>query len=152
MSEKAPTKLLFVCSGNICRSPLAEGIARAYALERNRNIVAKSAGTLHILDRPADPKAVAVAAEIEVDIEAHRSQGITQELVDWSNYTLVMEYMHAEYIRDQFENVGELLMLGGFAGRMEIADPIGGWKFRFRRSRDEIDLCVKALIDRLPAD
>lgn len=145
-----PWRVLFVCSGNICRSPMAEGLARSYAARRERVLEARSAGTLGIVDRPADPAAIGVCAELGVDIGPHRSQAITPELVAWADYILVMEYAHAAWIRAKYPAVGEkLLLLGTFGTTAEIADPIGGWRFQFRWSRDEIKKCVEAFVDRL---
>lgn len=145
-------RVLFVCSGNICRSPMAEGLARAYAMRRGRDLHAKSAGTLGIIGRPADPYAAAVCAEIGVDIYTHRSQGVASELIAWSDYVLVMEYAHAAFVRSKYPEVGEkLLLLGAFGKATEIGDPIGGWQFQFRWSRDEIKQAVETFIDRIPA-
>lgn len=144
-------RVLFVCSGNICRSPMAEGLLRSYAEARQRGVEVQSAGTLGIRNAPADPYAVAVCAEIGVDLGAHRSQALTQELVSWADYILVMEYAHAAAVRGMNPDLGEkVLLLGGFGRAMEIADPIGGWKFQFRWSRDEIKVAVEMFLDRLP--
>ena len=148
-----PHHVLFVCSGNICRSPMAEGLARAYAAATRRSMEVRSAGTLGIIDHPADSKAVAVCAEVGVDISGHLSQGLSEDLVSWADYVLVMEYGHARHLRDHYPEVGDdLLMLGAFGGLFEIEDPIGSWKLKFRRSRDEIDRCVRAFVDRLPPE
>ena len=144
--------MLFVCSGNICRSPMAEGLLRTYAAARERPVEVKSAGTLNIIDVPADAYAVGVCAELGVDLGSHRSQGVTRELLAWADYILVMEYAHAAAVRALLPEVGEkVLLLGGFGRSMEIADPIGGWKFQFRWSRDEIKVAVEMFLDRLPA-
>lgn len=130
---------------------MAEGLARDYAARRGRRVETKSAGTLMLQDRAADPYAVAVCREIDVDLSQHRSQGVTDELIAWCDYALVMEYQHAATIRDRHPEVGEkLLLLGSFAGIMEVPDPIGGWKFQFRRSREQIKKCVEQFIDRIP--
>ena len=143
--------VLFVCSGNICRSPMAEGLLRTYAEIRQRPVEVRSAGTLGIREAPADAYAVAVCAEIGVDLGGHRSQALTPELVAWADYVLVMEYAHAAVVRTMMPEVGEkVLLLGGFGRAMEIADPIGGWKFQFRWSRDEIKVAVEMFLDRLP--
>ena len=113
----------------------------------------QSASTLGLEDRPADPHAVAVCAEVGVDIGDHDAQPLTDELIDWADYVLVMEYRHAAHIREHHPQAGEkVLMLGNFGGNApEIADPIGGWRFQFRRSRDEIQRCVHGFMRRLPA-
>lgn len=147
-----PWRLLFVCTGNICRSPMAEGIARDYAQKRGRLVEVRSAGTMGLVGHAADSKAVAVCGELDVDLSAHRSQAIVSDLITWADWVLVMEFAHATHIREKFPEVGEkLVMLGSFAGLFELADPLGGWKFQFRRSRDEIRRCVESFVDRLPA-
>ena len=100
---------------------------------------------------PADPKAVAVCGEIGVNIDSHRSQGVTNELVDWADYILVMELRHAQYVREYHPQVGEtkVLMLGTFGGQYEIPDPVGGWKFQFRRSRKQIERCISGFLGRV---
>ena len=147
-----PYRLLFVCTGNLCRSPMAEGLAREYASARGRELDTASAGTLGLVDRPADPKAIAVCREVNVDLSQHRSKGLDDALVAWADYVLVMELAHAEQIRERFPAIGEkLVLLGSFGGVMEVRDPLGGWKFQFRRSREEIARCVQGFMDRLPA-
>jgi len=130
---------------------MAEGLADAYAASRGRDILCRSAGTLGIVARPADPKAVAVCADMGVDISHHLSQGLDEELVEWAEFVLVMEFHHAQLVREHYPDVGDkLLLLGTFGGMGEIPDPIGGWRFRFRRSRDDIRRCVEGFVDRLP--
>lgn len=151
MSTANPYHVLMVCTGNICRSPMAELLCRDYAEARGRVMEVRSAGTAGLIDQPADPKAVAVCRELDLDLSAHRSQGITDELIAWADYVLVMEYAHASYVREHFPAVGEkLMLLGTFGGMVEIADPLGGWTFRFRRSRNDIKKCVDGFVDRLP--
>lgn len=146
-----PYRLLFVCTGNICRSPMAEVIAISYAGERMRPVKVQSASTLGLDGRPADPKAVAVCKEIGLDLTQHRSQPLTGEIIGWAEHVLVMEYAHAQFIRENHPEVGDkLMLLGTFGGMLEIADPIGGWKFKFRRSRKDLQRCVEGFIDRLP--
>ena len=113
---------------------------------------ARSAGTLMIEGAPADPHAVAVCAELGIDIAAHRSMGLTQELLEWADWVLAMEFKHARFVREmaaESRGVGEVVMLGHLAGQMEIADPVGGWQYQFRRNRDVIGQCVSALMQRL---
>ncbi len=151
--DPRPYRLLFVCTGNICRSPMAQGLARWYADTTGRALEIRGASTLGLADYPADPNAVAVCAELGVDIGGHRSVPLSQVAIDWADYVLVMEFHHATHIRQHHPSVGErMLMLGNFGGVPEIADPIGGWRFQFRRSRDEIRRCVEAFIERLPRE
>lgn len=146
-----PARVLFVCSGNLCRSPMAEGLARAHAEARGLAVEFRSAGTLGIVDQPAEPNAVAVCAELGVSLADHRSQAVTDENTAWADLIAVMEYDHAKTLRENFPaSHDKVVMLGTFGGVDEVADPIGGWRFQFRWSRDEIKRCVSTLVDRLP--
>ncbi len=147
----APWNLLFICTGNICRSPMAEGLARHYGHQRGIPLVASSGSTLGLLDRPAHKHAVKVMAEAGMDIRDHKSQPITGEMVDAADHILVMEIQHAAKLRERFPQAdGKIMLLGTFGGGVEIADPLGGWRRRFRKSRDEIRHCVETFVDRLP--
>lgn len=143
-------RLLFVCTGNICRSPMAEGLSLKIGHEFGRDVAARSASVIGLIDRPADPKAVKVCREIGVDLSAHVAQPLSPDLIAWADYVLVMELGHAEQIRETYPEVGEqLYLLGTFGGTLEIKDPYGGWTWTFRRSRKEIELCVREFLRRV---
>lgn len=142
--------LLFVCTGNICRSPIAEGIAPVKGGSLGLTIDAKSAGTLGLQNKVADPKSVKVCKEIGIDISSHRSQGLTNELIEWSTYILVMERRHARHLRHHFpESQNKILELGTFGGLAEVPDPIGGWIFKFRKCRRQIDKCLQNFLEQI---
>lgn len=130
---------------------MAALLARDYATRRGWELETASAGVLGLKDRPADPGAVRAMAEIGLDLREHRSQGVDAELMRWADYVLVMELTHASELRRRFpEAEDKVLMLGNFGGKLEIADPLGGWRWRFRRSREEIQGCVEGFLDQLP--
>lgn len=143
--------LLMICTGNICRSPIAEGLAPMIGRELGLTVHTKSAGTLGLRERPADPKSVKVCAEVNVDISSHQSQGITQELVDWATYILVMERRHASHLRKHYVHVEDkVIELGTFSGRSSVPDPIGGWTYKFRGCRKQIDKALRRFLEQLP--
>ncbi len=114
-------------------------------------MLVQSASTMGLLDKPADHKAIAVMGEVFLDLTSHLSQPLTEDLVVWADYVLVMEYRHAHHIRKNHPVVGEkLMMLGSFGGFNEIEDPIGSWKYKFRKTRDQLSHCVEGFVDRLP--
>lgn len=130
---------------------MAEGYARAYGARRGWLIEARSGGVLGLIDKPADPLAIRVMNEIDIDIEAHRSSGVTEEMMQWAKYVLVMELHHASKLRERFpQHEDKILVLANFGGMMEVSDPIGGWRWRFRRCRADIIKCVEGFLDGLP--
>ena len=136
-----PRRLLILCSGNICRSPMAHGMAEAHARHSDTAMEVRSAGTLMIEGAPADRRAIRVCEEVGLDITAHRSQGLTAELVTWADRILVMEMAHDMAVRQLCPEIGEdkLHLLGGFIGLTNIEDPIRSWFIGpFRTARSEI--------------
>lgn len=131
---------------------MAEGLAIAAGKASGRSVDARSASTLGLVDRPADPHAVAVCKELNIDIASHKSRPVLAEDVEWADYILVMALHHASAVRDAHPQADhKVLLLGTLGGALEIADPIGQGKTRFRSARDEIKRCVDALVSRLPS-
>ncbi len=143
--------LFFVCTGNVCRSPMAEGIARHLAAVAGVDVVVSSAGTTASANEPASSEAVAVCREIGVDLSAHRSQPISAELVRAADHIFVMEHNHAEWIREFYPEAAEkVLLLGVLAGGAEIDDPYGAWfRSTYRKTRNRIEIAVSAFMQRL---
>ena len=151
MEESRPYHLLFVCTANICRSPMAEGLARDYERRRGWAVRCRSGGIMGLVDKEAATNAVRVLREINIDISNHLSSGISDEMVQWADHILVMELRHAIKLRERHDNLGtKVLQLGSFGGLVEVADPVGGWRWKFRRSRDDLQRCVEAFMDNLP--
>ncbi len=125
--------ILLVCSGNACRSPMAEGLLKKklYLLYRDK-IKIHSAGTLGISGSPATPFAIAVAKEKGVDILAHRSKGVTAAMMREADIILVMTGIHKNYLDQLFPDCqSRIVLLTNFAlpeseqKNMPITDPIG---------------------------
>lgn len=145
-----PLRLLFVCHGNICRSPMAEVIAVARGDLVGLPVEARSAGILGIIDRPADPKAVAVCREVGLDLTHHRSQGLSDDLLRWADWVITMDPSQAAHVREHYEVRGDrILPLGPFGGYATIEDPIGGWTYTFRRCRRKIEASIDVLLRKL---
>jgi protein-tyrosine-phosphatase len=111
--EAALRSLLFVCSGNICRSPAAEGMTRAWLESRGHlNVRVGSCGTLGITGKPAAEFTLRAMAERGVDLGAHRSRGMSHVLLRRADLIVGMEYHHCEEVLHELGGDGDLVRLG----------------------------------------
>lgn len=153
MDEPRPLRLLYVCSGNVCRSPMAAAIADRVALELAREVEIRSAGTLGLVGRPAPAAAVATCRELGLDLSGHRSRALTEELVRWADRIFVMEPAHAVRVRELVPDLPEdrVIGLGPYAGKPFVADPLADWlaswlPSTWRATRDELLVAVRAAL------
>jgi protein-tyrosine-phosphatase len=122
--------ILFVCSGNTCRSPLAAALFRALLAEFGRSEIAvSSAGTGAYDGAPASEGAFLVALESSLDLSDHRARLLDREVVASANLILAMSRGHVTRV-ERLGGGGKVYLLGDYAGRAdpdaEVRDPYGG--------------------------
>lgn len=161
--------LLFVCSGNTCRSPLA--LAAWQALKPRRDVQAHSAGLWARDGAPAAVHSQAIAREWGVDLSCHRARTLTDRMVARADWICVMTSEQADALRQRFRPTGIVVLLGSFApssqqssansieeiiafqrllgetsysaGAMNIIDPFGGSREAYLSCAAQIRSCVE---------
>ncbi len=121
--------VLMVCTGNMCRSPLAEAILRAELEQLGvRDVTVSSAGTGAWEGRAASDGALLVVLENDLDISSHRSRYLSRDLVEQADVIFTMSRSHTERVK-KLGGDGRVHLLGEYAGfkrsKAEVADPYG---------------------------
>lgn len=144
--------LLFVCSGNTCRSPLAEALARKIAARRGiENVNVSSAGTNAWDNIPATDEALLVGMERELDLTGHRSRKLTSAIVSEADLIFVMTPGHIEHVM-QLGGRGKVHVIDEYASGAPgkgISDPYGGDLEDYRTTADHLEQELERLFDRL---
>lgn len=153
--------VLFVCTGNTCRSPIAEKILKKIAEDANIEIDVKSTGIAAIEGHTASKNARTVMKEYGTEV-GHQTKRISKGLLLWADLVLTMTMHHKkilieqeprlsdkihtlkEYIASQSEIKNEQLLPS-----LDVDDPFGGDLNRYRKTADEIEDSIKILIKML---
>lgn len=145
-------KILFVCTGNSCRSVIAHYLLEKLARERGLAWEVRSCGIAAEKSFPIPHGVHKALAQRGVPQVRHVPQPLTRELMDWADLALAMTRMHRDFLHDQFpehRSKAALLLdlVPELAGR-DVDDPIGQPDAAYFECRDRLEIALTALLER----
>jgi predicted ATP-grasp superfamily ATP-dependent carboligase/protein-tyrosine-phosphatase len=156
-SASTAKSFLFVCYGNLMRSPMAEAMLKHVLAERGLNgIVVRSAGVRAVSGREAHPWALTVSRELQIPLDQHRAQPLTTQLVSASDAIFVMDFENLAELETLYPNArAKTFLLSAYAGGKqrgrEIADPYFENIEGTRRCYALLRTCIDHLADAIAA-
>lgn len=150
-SSTMPGRILLVCVGNVCRSPMAECLLRDRLGEPA--IVVESAGLAALAGQPADPHAESVLDAHGLSANAHVARQLDEAMIDAADLVLVMEKTQILAVHALAPNaIGKTFLLGKWLGAVDIPDPFRHRQEQFEHVYRMIEMAVDSWCARLAPD
>jgi tRNA threonylcarbamoyl adenosine modification protein (Sua5/YciO/YrdC/YwlC family) len=160
LKRLASFMIVLVCTGNTCRSPMAEVLLKKKIADRlgctlaeleDRGVVVMSAGISAAPGGRSAAEAVATMKERSLDLSQHESQPLSDRIVRFADVVITMTRSHREAILAHFPEASPRVHLVS-RGRGDVSDPIGGPLELYRRCADQLDAYLDEWLDELPLD
>ena len=141
-------KILFVCTGNTCRSAMAAAIFNDIAIKEKLDVLIESAGLAAVDGEKASENALKAMAEVGIDLSYHRSKRLTPELIDIADIILTMTASHKKYLLPYAD--GKVFTLKEYVGEEgDVTDPYGGDIGVYRATASELNKLLTKLAEDL---
>ena len=156
LHQKSVVQILFVCTGNTCRSPIADGLFKKYWAEKigckvdqleQMGYKILSAATLSMAGVSVSDESVVACQKRGVDISEHRSRGISERLIEESDLIFTMGKSHRNIVLGICPEAEEKCFL--LAGDKDVPDPIGQSQAIYDKCADMIETYIKNIISEL---
>lgn len=143
-------RILFVCSGNTCRSPMAEGLAKEFF---PREFEVFSAGINAYAGSPANDKAIEAMKEKGIDISTHLAVLLDRDKLASADLVIAMTKDHKQYLLRVYPEYKEkIVLIGEYAGAgkgKDVPDPWGGSQEVYRRCAQDLERLIKLIAAKL---
>jgi len=142
--------IMFVCTGNTCRSPMAEALMKKLLKENNIDGINVISRGLSVFENsPASENSIKAIEKYDVDLTSHRAKSLSPDEVEYCDLILTMSSNHKNIIISAFPDVKEKIFTiyeFSFNKDADISDPFGGNIKIYEKCLDEIYKCIKEII------
>ena len=142
-------RVLVLCTGNVCRSPMAEGLLRARLADHDPEVRVESAGVAAPVGRHADPLAIELMAERGIDLGSHRARQVARPMLKTFPLALVMDSRQQEYALRRWRFVPTQVRRIGEWGDFDVLDPYMGHRGDFEEALALIERGLDDWVTRL---